>query len=278
MNKRVIIHADDFGLTQGINRAIFDLVEAGILTSTSVMTNIPHFQEVTDLNYKIGIGIHLNLTEGRPLNMNEKIVTLLDNTGNFHDYSILINKVLKGKISAEEVELELNAQIEQLIDLGIKPSHIDTHESFFKYPFFIPIIRRLAKKHNILGIRTYTPRRFDYSRLLNPKKILISILLLFQKYRWKKWGFRITDEIDSLIEFGLDYETAIRKAKDIFSGLPDGVLEFVVHPGYSDGDISLLGGYVKEREIELQVLLSEEFRNILKTSDVKLITYNDILK
>ncbi len=276
MNKRVIINADDFGITEGVNRGMIELANEGILTSTSVMTNIPHFQEIDSLKDKIGIGIHLNLSVGDPILSPEKLPTLVDEKGSFYEFSVLIKKAINGELSSKEIEAEFNAQISRLVDVGIKPSHVDSHESFMKYPYFIQSIRTIARKHNIRGVRTYSRSIFEYKRLLNPKRIIISLMLYYQKFIWREAGFHVTDKINSINKLNLDYNAAIKKLRDIFRNLPDGVLEVVVHPGYCSEDIALLGGYVKEREVELKALLSEEFKEIIHNSAAELISYNDI--
>lgn len=274
----VIINADDFGITAGVNKAIFELVDAGVLTSTSVMTNMPTYRDIAVLKDRIGIGVHFNLTVGNPVLEPQSVPSLVNTEGYFYDLSQLLTRIKEGKIVREEVEFEFEAQIKQLINTGIKPDHINSHESLIKYPFFNKIIKKLAKKYKIAGVRTYSPRKFDYSRLLNPRKILISFYLEFQRYRWKKEGFSVADKYDSLMEIGLNTKLAYKKLKDIFLNLPDGILEFCIHPGYCNGDNIPLGRYIYEREAELEALLSDDFRKIIINSRAKLITFKEINK
>jgi hypothetical protein len=273
---RVIINADDFGITKGVNKAIFDLVDTGILTSTSVMSNMPDYKDVKNLKGKIGIGVHFNLTIGSPITEACKVPTLVNEQKQFLDLSELLRKMKQGKVSKQEVEIELEAQIKRLFDIGIQPDHIDSHESLLKYPFFMRIMKRLAKKYKILAVRTYSPRKFDYTRLLNPKKLLISLYLAFQKLGWKQEGFHVADKYDSLINIGIDDRMAIEKLREIFQNLPYGVLEIGVHPGYTNKDNVALGGYVHEREVELRALLSKECKNFIENSGTKLVAFQDI--
>lgn len=273
---RVIINADDFGITKGVNKAIFELVDAGILTSTSVMSNMPDYKDIVNLKGKIGIGVHFNFTVGTPITESNRIPTLVDEKGNFFDLSQLLRKVKQGNVSRQEVEIELDAQVKRLIDIEIQPDHMSSHESLLKYPFFSGMIKKLAKKYGIMAVRTYSPRKFDYSRLLSPKRIMISLYLAFNKLLWRFDGFHVADKHDSLIKVGLVLKTALEKLKDIFENIPPGVLEIGVHPGYCNGNNSPLGEYVCEREVELQALLSDEFRKIILNSDATLISFKDI--
>ncbi|MFN6945107.1 MAG: carbohydrate deacetylase [Cytophagaceae bacterium] len=273
---KVIINADDFGITKGVNKAIYELFGVGILTSTSVMSNMPDYKDIVNLKDRIGIGVHFNLTVGTPITEPYKIPTLVDERGNFFDLSRLLRKTKLGKVSRQEIEIELDAQIKRLIDIEIQPDHVDSHESLLKYPFFSGIIKRLAKKYGIMAVRTYSPRKFDYTRLLSPKKFMISLYLAFNKLLWKLDGFHVTDKYDSLIKVGLVHKTALERLNDIFRNLPHGVLELVVHPGYCDGNNNPLGEYVYEREVELQALLSDEFKKIILNSGARLISFKDI--
>lgn len=273
----IIINADDFGITRGVNKAILDLADIGIITSTSVMTNMPYFKDVTFLkDKKIGIGIHFNLTVGRPVAEYRNISSIVDKKGYFYSLSQLLTRVREGKVVDEEVEFELEEQIKRLVDIGINPDHINSHESLIKYPFFARIMKILAQKYKIKGVRTYTPRKFDYYRLLNPRKILVSLYLEVQKFKWKKEGFYVTDRYDSLIEKELNLDLACKKLKDIFLNLPRGILELGIHPGYCNGDEGYLGNYVYEREIELKALLNSEIKKIVTDSKVKLISFKDL--
>lgn len=275
--REVIINADDFGITKGVNKAIFELTNAKILTSTSVMTNMPFYHCIENLKNRIGIGIHINLTVGKPALDKSKVQTLVDYKGDFLTLKLILNKMIRRKISNIEVEAEVDCQIKRLLDLGITPDHINTHESLMKYPFFFKIIKKLGYKYKISGIRTYSPRKFDHKRFLNFKKILILLLLYHQKLELMKAGFNVSTKVDSLLKIGLDYKGALELLNDIFQNLPNGILEIIVHPGYYyKEEEHIFGDYTSEREVELRTLSSREFKTILVNSGASLITYSDI--
>ncbi|MFX0133454.1 MAG: carbohydrate deacetylase [Candidatus Hodarchaeota archaeon] len=277
-SSQLIINADDFGITQGVNKAIIQLSEVGIVTSVSVMTNMPYYKEIYKLNENIGIGIHLNLTIGKPLLPIEIIPTIINKDGYFYNISTLISKTKNGEISKKEVEAEFNAQIESLINMGIKPDHLNTHQSLLKYPFFFKIIKKVALKNGIKGIRTYTLRKLPYNRYLNLKKILKSVYLAYQKLLWKIEGFKVTNRYDSLTDIHLNFNDAIEKLKEIFRNLQNGVLELIIHPGYLEEENSVLGKYVHEREIELHALLSRDLKKLFDYYNIELISFKDIEK
>lgn len=273
---KIIINADDFGITPGVNKAIRELADAGIVTSTTAMMNMPFHEEISSLKGKIGIGVHFNLTVGKPVLDSRKVLTLIDDEGIFYSIERLLKKMKKKLLSGDDVEAEFDAQVARLTTLGIKSDHIDSHESLIKYPFFMRIMKSVAKRYGILGVRSYSPRKFDYSRLLSLRKTMISLYLALQKRRWEYDGFSTTYKYDSLLKFGLDHVSAIATLRDIFSGLPNGVMEFGVHPGYCDNHTIHLGEYVLEREVETKALLSEQFKAILEESGAELISFKDI--
>ncbi len=276
INRRVIINADDFGITAGVNKAIFELVDAGRLTSTSVMTNMAGYADILQLKGRIGIGLHFNLTVGHPVTESLKISTLVNESGEFFELPTLLKNVKMGKVSRKDVETEFKAQIKRLLDLGIQPDHLNSHESVLKYPFFIRAVQRTTSHYGIEAVRSFSPREFDYTRLLSPGKIVRSLYLSFQKMTLRYNGYHVADRHDSLLEMGLDYRMACEKLHDVFMDISEGVLEFVVHPGYCNGDHQPLGGYVSERETELKALLSDEFGSVLKLSEVDLVSFKDL--
>ena len=273
---KVIINADDYGISKGVNRAIDRLIEAGIVTSTSAMSNMPYFKEVLGIKEKAGIGIHFNLTTGVPVTNTTNIPSLINTDGQFYDLVTMQKRLKERKINQKDIELEFDAQVKKVIDLGIKPDHINSHSSILKQPFLMKIIIKIAHKYSIDAVRTFTPRKFDYKRLLNARSTIISLYLPYQKYQWKKSGFKTVDCYDSLIRAEQNSEIASRKLMNVFNNLPDGVLEFVVHPGYYDDDTTYLGSYIKERAVELNTLLSDNFRILLKSSDIELISFAEI--
>lgn len=273
---RIIINADDFGISRGVNDAIHQLVDHGMLNSTSVMTNMPYYEDIKQLQNRLGVGIHFNLTTGIPVVKPKLIPSLVRSNGEFIDLKLLMQKMKRGTLVPYEVECELDAQVRRLLVMGIRPDHVDSHESLIKYLFFRKIIMRIAKKYEISGVRTYQRREFEFSRLMSPRKSLISLYLWYQRYVWKRNGFRVADMYDSLIKKNLDTREASEKLKHIFQSLSEGVIEIGVHPGYVNGNTLSLGEYVQEREAELQALMNTDVKESFVSSGCRLISYGEI--
>ncbi|HEY6925174.1 MAG TPA: ChbG/HpnK family deacetylase, partial [Steroidobacteraceae bacterium] len=131
----LVIHADDFGETVGITNGIRQGIEAGALTSTSIMANMPAtsyaLQRVGPLAAQASFGVHLNLCEGRPLTA---ATTLVGGTGEFLSKHQVINRAVSGKLALEELEKEIAAQIALVRDAGVAISHVDGHKHLHQLP------------------------------------------------------------------------------------------------------------------------------------------------
>jgi predicted glycoside hydrolase/deacetylase ChbG (UPF0249 family) len=133
---KLIINADDYGFTKGTNKAIFELAHLKTLSSTSVMVNMPYASEICALNDLecFGIGLHFNLTQGKPILAKDKVHSLVDEKGEFYDINIFRRRVKLKLIRPEHIINELNAQYSCLLQLiGNRISHIDSHQDINKY-------------------------------------------------------------------------------------------------------------------------------------------------
>ncbi|WP_108672504.1 chitin disaccharide deacetylase [Peribacillus acanthi] len=146
---KLIVNADDFGFSRGVNYGIIDSHVNGIVNSTTMMMNmdaVDHAIELAQKHPRLNVGIHLVLTCGKPLA--EKVPTLIDEDGNFKSQS-----VLDDTISLVEVEKEWTAQIDRFIATGLQPSHFDSHHHVHTRKELLPVVQRLAQKYN-LRVRT----------------------------------------------------------------------------------------------------------------------------
>src|SRR5437868_6370726 len=130
--KYLIVNADDFGLTSGVNRAVVEAHTRGILTSTTLMANMLAFDDAMRLakaNPGLGVGLHFNITQGKPVADASRVRGLLDEGGEFLGTSTaLLRRALAGKLHVQEVEIELRAQIEKVLGAGLSLTHVDSHK------------------------------------------------------------------------------------------------------------------------------------------------------
>jgi predicted glycoside hydrolase/deacetylase ChbG (UPF0249 family) len=292
MAVRLIINADDFGLTPGVNRAIAELHDAGAVTSATLMATGPAFEDAVKLALArptLAIGCHILLIDGTPVSDPSTIPTLLgprDNQGrrtfrnSLADFAV---GVLRGAIDPDEIERETLAQIQKLQRAGLQLTHVDTHKhthllSRVTRPIIraleqsgIPAIRnpfepRWAAKiagstRRSLFIRALEPghRRFEASPPIAARRILTT---------------RGTVGISATGHLNSSTLAALCRA------IPEGTWELVCHPGYNDTDLDAITTRLRtEREIEMRALLAafaESSSNALNPCGVELIHYGEL--
>ncbi|HYE76027.1 MAG TPA: ChbG/HpnK family deacetylase, partial [Blastocatellia bacterium] len=155
--KQLIVNADDFGITTGVNRAIIEGHQHGIITSTTLMVNMPGFNEAVQLakaNPKLGVGLHFNITQGQPIASKEKIRSLLNSKLEFTGTSTaLAQRSILGRLKSAEIEIELRAQIEKALAAGIKPTHLDSHKHAHALPQVFEVLARVLPEYGIGAVR-----------------------------------------------------------------------------------------------------------------------------
>lgn len=154
---KLIVNADDFGLSRGVNFGIIDAMHHGIVRSTTLMASGPAFDHAVELgkgNKALGIGIHLTLTWGYPLVSGHK--TLVDEQGKFHKLAYVENHT--DCLDPAEIEKEFTAQIEKVLASGIEPTHLDSHHHVHMLPAHREITAAVARKYSLpyRGIGAFT--------------------------------------------------------------------------------------------------------------------------
>lgn len=210
---KLIINADDFGLSETCTRAIFDAFNKGLITDTTMVANGGAFDLALNISQnsdiKNNIGVHFNLTEGAPLTENIKKCSSFVMNGRFHG-KVNRTKPLS-RYEKKAVYEELTAQIEKIENSGIRITHADSHHHIHTDIFIAPIVVKICKEHGINKIRLHR----NIGSISIVKKIVKKIYNRYLKFK----GFRTTDYFGSL--------------EDIKDNLPSDTLEIMVHPDYN---------------------------------------------
>jgi predicted glycoside hydrolase/deacetylase ChbG (UPF0249 family) len=147
--RRLIVNADDFGYTRGVNRAIVEACRNGVVTSTSLLANGAAFDDAVEAalsEHRLDVGCHLNFVEGTPVSPPERIPHLVGPGGRFFKARQLAGRLTFGRIPESEIEQEAGAQIEKLLQAGIRASHVDTHKHTHTHPAVARAIARAARR------------------------------------------------------------------------------------------------------------------------------------
>ncbi len=289
--RRLIINADDFGLTAGVNRAIVEAHEGGIVTSATLMANGQAFDEAVSLAQsrpRLGVGCHIVLVDGAPLVRETATDSLLDprsRTAGAPRFREGISKfaalALTGRLAPDEIEAEAVAQIGKLQSSGIAVTHLDSHKHTHVFPQVFRPLLRAAQACGVRAIRNPFERVRGSQLVARPglwrRWIEVGILgSLARQFREAVRQARVTtpDGTFAIVVTGALDERLLRR---MLEHLPDGTWELVCHPGYNDCDLQNIHTRLREsREQELRILTSQSTRDLLVANGVEVISYRDL--
>jgi hopanoid biosynthesis associated protein HpnK len=273
---RLILNADDFGLTSGVNRAIIELHRAGVLTSASLMARAAATDEAIELaraTPKLGVGCHLVLVDGEPVLHAQNLPTLVDpRTGRFHStLGAFIKHLLTGHIHSTEIEDETAAQITLLQSKGVQLTHIDTHKHVHMFPAVLRPVLSAARAAGIRAVRN--PFEPKWSRRATHgapwlRRAQVSVLQLLEpafRRIMAEEGFTTTDGAIGVLATGTLDSTTLNS---LLRNLPAGTCELVTHPGYNDRDLAQVRTRLRSsRETEREALHAISLGNGIELID-----------
>jgi hopanoid biosynthesis associated protein HpnK len=287
MPPRLIINADDFGLTLGINRAIAELHHANVLTSATLMATGAAFDDAVAIaraNPTLGVGCHIVLTDGIPVSPPQTIPTLLGPDGKTFRSSLVdfIQALLRGNIKEEDIEREATAQIQKLRYAGIRITHLDTHKHTHLFPAVTQPLLRIAERHSIAAIRQ--PFEQPWSLALghgNRTRRLQVKLLSSLKTRFEHQPQISGNKIlttDGTIGISATGNLDAKTLHQILHAMPaEGTFELCCHPGYNDSDLDSINTRLRtHRDIERNALLTEIPAIAMHPNAPKLINYGNL--
>jgi predicted glycoside hydrolase/deacetylase ChbG (UPF0249 family) len=278
--KRLIVSADDFGLTGTINDGIVKAYRDGIVTNPGIMPTGEAFEDARRRLKELGIddvSCHLALTETSPVSNAKSVPTLAAKDGRFpKSYPHLLAKLSAGLIRDEDIYLELKNQIELLRKAGLTILNLSSHEHIHLIPRIFDIVVRLAGKYGIRSIRH--PAREATFGILGINELYRALVIPYFDNRIKKGldrnGIIYPDHFSGFIYSGrLREKTLIR----ILKTLKDGTTELVCHPGFLGPEVLERYHFHTHCEEELFALTSPAVKRLIKEKDVKLISYRDLL-
>lgn len=287
--RQLIVNADDFGFTSGVNRAIIEAHIRGIVTSSTLMANGPAFSEAVDLatvTPRLSVGCHIVLIDGEPVLDPGRILSLTHETRFRDGLKSFAARALTGRIDRDQIAAEASAQIRKIQSAGVNVSHVDTHKHTHLFPRILKPLLHAARDNGVRAIRNPFGPRFP----------LRSGQLLKRPNLWTRYAevrvlrsfaakFRNTVDREGFVTpdgtLGIEVTGALDEKlfQALAASMPDGTWEFVCHPGYNDRDLSAAQTRLKaSREIELRVLTLPEARQLLANQGIELISYRDLIR
>ncbi len=269
--KLLIVHADDVGMTHAVNAATIKALESGGVNSASIMVACPWFPEIADYakaHPEADFGLHLTLTSERvyyrwgPVAPRDKVPSLVDENGYFwHDWTAATH------IEPKEVELELRAQIERAYAMGIRPTHLDSHQYrlYDNGKELFEVLLRIAHEKTLpfFVVRDWFAEHPYLESSLSPTDIVIDhTVTIDPSVRPEKWA-----------DF---YRTAIKN-------LQPGVTEFVIHVAFADEEMTAAtrerdtwGAAWRQRDFDF--FTGAEFRQLLAQEKIQLVTWRELAR
>ena len=277
---RLIVNADDFGLTRGVNRAIVELHQSGLLTSTTLMARAQATDEAASIaasTRSLGVGCHVVLVDGQPTLPPAELPSLVDHGADSFRRSLIgfLASLYTGRIRPAEVEAEAAAQIERLQSLGLNLTHIDAHKHTHMFPAVLKPVLRAARAAGIRAVRNpFEPawavratagaswaRAAEVNALRNLRDRCRQIIA--------EEGFATTDGTIAMVGTGILNADVLRS---LLRRLPEGTWELVTHPGYNDADLDKVRTRLRaSREVEREAL-----KTIKEFPDLELISYAEL--
>lgn len=286
--KNLIVSADDLGWTAGVNRGIAEAHRKGLVTSTSLLANGRAFDsalEVARANPELGVGVHLNLSDGRPTAPAGKVAGLLNRAGELGaGPESLLLRIASRSISVEQVEREWDAQICKVREAGIAPTHLDGHKHVQMLPGFFEVAVRLAKKHGVRAIRV-SHEESKLRSALSSAGDRSTGMVLKQEVQARGLKLLARDAREMADHAGLvttDYFCGIAQTgvltregvEQLLVNLPEGTTELMCHPGYADEELRRTTTRLQEsRQTELQILTDSRIRKLVASKGIRLISY-----
>ena len=260
--RRLIINADDFGLSAGVNRGILEAHRAGTVGSASLLVNTPGFADAVEAARaapELDVGLHLNLTAG----------------SRFGPLSHLVALALAGRIDARDVAAECAAQIERLRATGLRITHLDGHEHVHVLPGIWRPVVETAREAGIAVVRV--PLEPLASIAWRPLAAFAQGLLAAAHRVAARGGPAPLRRVDHFRGFALtgrrDFQERLLALLD---RLESGVTELMVHPGYPDDALKGWVRYGAGRERELAGLTSAAVRARLARGDIALVGFGEL--
>jgi predicted glycoside hydrolase/deacetylase ChbG (UPF0249 family) len=247
----LIVNADDFNLTPGVTRGILDAHRFGIVTSTTIMVNLPNLESSRTLaqtHPRLGVGLHLNLTFGPPVLPPEKVPSLVDEGSRF----IRDHGRLREAGDSLEIRQELAAQVERFRAVfGYSPSHLDTHHHVHRHPRILEAVLDLAVGLGI-PVRAFEPA---------------------MAARIRESCLPAVDRAEG--DVGPEPYWTTDRLLAFLATLQEGVTELICHPGYADEVLSA-SSYCTQREGELRALCDPRVARALAAAGIRRIAYAEL--
>ena len=292
--RRLIVNADDFGLTAGVNRAIVETHREGVVSSSTLMASGLAFEDAAASARTMpgfSVGCHVVLVDGTPVAPASSLDTLVAIRSSepdkfYNRLSAFAARAMLGGFDRDQLVEEITAQIRKIQSAGVEVTHLDSHKHTHIFPEILIAVLRAARICGVPAIRSpFVPVKAIMAQQYTGKKTLLKrysqvrLLNTFAgqfRHQLKKAGLRAPDGVVGVVETGSMNGALLRQA---LANLPEGTWELVTHPGYVDADLEkahtrLIGSRDEERKL----LVSTELKEFLAEQKIEVISYREFAR
>jgi len=283
MPARLIINADDFGLTAGINRSIAELHDAGAISSATLMADGSEFRDAVDIakaRPNLSVGCHIVLVDGIPISAPEDIPTLIGADGKSFRVSLIefVIDALLGRIRETDVLREAAAQVQKLQRAGIDITHLDTHKHTHLFPVIARPLLHVAERCSIGAVRNPFEQPWSMQGGIL-RQLQVHALRYFRSQFFSLPQIRsgVVTTTEGTIGISATGDLNAATLAHILASMPEGTWELVCHPGYNDEDLELVPTRLREeRNIERLALLDAAPQKFSQPNPPQLIHYGQL--
>jgi len=291
--KRLVVNADDFGWSEAVTEGILEAYLHGIVTSTTLMANLEGAEDALARARReaptLGIGLHLNLTEGRPLAPPAEVEAIVDGVGHLRrSLAWLFLGVRRSRRVRQAVARELEAQAAWAHDHGLKITHFDSHKHVHLHPAILPEVIALARRHGIRAIRTTVETDFPNLGRLLPKRWGTRERAAQWVRAWmaRRWGRAAQRAVRQAGLVTTDWFFGVRATGGLSRPLlchlmmhaADGTGEVMVHPGLSEDRGARTTRLVESRPRELEAVQDPAVRAAVNAQGWQLVTFEELTR
>ena len=273
MTRVLILNADDYGRTPEVSRGIRRSHLQGIVTTTTVMINIP--SAISDVHAalietpSLGLGVHLNLTYGKPNAPSDRVSSLIGEDGFFLSRDHLLKKL--DAVHTEHIELEWRTQIESFLQEGALLDHLDSHHHIAALSEKTwQILLDLCQEYDCATRPSFPVDISEKEISLIYPQMSVEFASSEANAMMEHHGIRSADNFFASF-FGKS--ASLKHALALLSNLPDGVSELMCHPGFSDDELRSTSGYHETRDLEREILISATLQDCVEKHSIMLRTY-----
>ena len=289
--RRLIVNADDFGLTAGVNRAIVEAHSGGVVSSTTLMANGAAFADAVTAarsTPNLSVGCHVTLVDGTPVSSPDAADTLVairsaEPDRFYSKLSAFAARAMLGGFDRDQLVTEVTAQIKKIQATGLQVTHLDTHKHAHIFPEILVALLRAARicgvraiRNPIVPVKALPARLFKGNRELWKRYGQVRMLHTFSRQflqRTKRAGLITPDGVVGVIETGSVDSSLLLQT---LASLPEGTWELVCHPGYNDADLrTVRTRLLDSREQERRLLTSPDLCKFLEEQKFQMISYRE---